>query len=31
MKLYFKYGAMNPGKTIEILRTAHNYEENGFK
>ena len=31
MKLYFKYGAMNSGKTIEILRTAHNYEENGFK
>ncbi len=31
MKLYFKYGAMNSGKTMEILRTAHNYEENNFK
>ncbi len=31
MKLYYKYGAMNSGKTMEILRTAHNYEENGFK
>lgn len=31
MKLYFKYGAMNSGKTMEILRTAHNYEENGYK
>jgi len=30
-KLYFKYGAMNSGKTYEILRTAHNYEENGYK
>lgn len=30
-KLYFKYGAMNSGKTLEILRTAHNYEENGYK
>lgn len=30
-KLYFKYGAMNSGKTMEILRTAYNYEENGFK
>lgn len=24
---YFKYGAMNSGKTIEILKVAHNYEE----
>ena len=30
-KLYYKYGAMNSGKTMEILRTAHNYEENNFK
>lgn len=30
-KLYFMYGAMNSGKTLEILRTAHNYEENGYK
>lgn len=29
-KLYFKYGAMNSGKTLEILRTAYNFEENGF-
>ena len=31
MKLYYKFGAMNSGKTMEILRTAHNYEENGYK
>ena len=30
-KLYFKYGTMNSGKTLEILRTAHNYEEVGSK
>ena len=30
-KLHFKYGTMNSGKTFEILRTAHNYEENGYK
>lgn len=30
-KLYFKYGTMNSGKTFEILRTAHNYEKNGYK
>ena len=24
---FFKYGAMNSGKTIEILKVAHNYEE----
>lgn len=30
-KLYYKYGTMNSGKTLEILRTAYNYEENGFK
>lgn len=30
-KLHFKYGAMNSGKTFELLRTAHNYEENGYK
>ncbi len=29
--LVFKYSAMNGGKTISILQTAHNYEENGFK
>lgn len=26
-QLFFKYGAMNSGKTIEILKVAHNYEE----
>lgn len=25
--IFFKYGAMNSGKTIEILKVAHNYEE----
>lgn len=28
-QLYFKYGTMNSGKTIEILKVAHNYEEQG--
>lgn len=28
-QLYFKYGAMNSGKSIEILKVAHNYEEQG--
>ncbi|MFD0705149.1 thymidine kinase [Alloscardovia venturai] len=26
-QLYFRYGAMNSGKTIDILKTKHNYEE----
>ncbi len=26
-QLFFKYGAMNSGKTIEILKVAYNYEE----
>ncbi|GIO24739.1 thymidine kinase [Oceanobacillus sp. J11TS1] len=26
-QLYFKYGAMNSGKSVEILKVAHNYEE----
>ena len=30
-KLYFKYGAMNSGKTTILLQTAHNYEERGMK
>lgn len=30
-KLYFRYGAMNCGKTIHLLQTAHNYEENNMK
>ena len=29
--LVFKYSAMNGGKTINILQTAHNYEEHDFK
>ncbi|CAM3173219.1 thymidine kinase [Actinomyces slackii] len=28
-KLYFRYGAMNSGKTTGLLQTAHNYEERG--
>ena len=28
-KLYYKYGTMNSGKSIEILKVAHNYEEPG--
>lgn len=27
--LYFKYGTMNSGKSIEIIKVAHNYEEQG--
>ena len=30
-KLYFKYGAMNCGKTTTIIQTAHNYEEKDKK
>ena len=30
-KLYFKYGAMNSGKTTMLLQTAYNYEEQGLK
>lgn len=26
-QFYFRYGAMNSGKSIEILKVAHNYEE----
>ncbi|QCT02984.1 Thymidine kinase [Paenibacillus algicola] len=26
-QLFFKYGSMNSGKSIEILKVAHNYEE----
>lgn len=28
-KLYFRYGAMNCGKTASLLQVAHNYEEQG--
>lgn len=30
-KLYFHYGTMNSGKSIELLKVAHNYEELGLK
>ena len=30
-KLYFRYGAMNCGKTSLLLQVAHNYEEKGLK
>ena len=30
-KLYFRYGAMNSGKTTALIQTAYNYEENDKK
>ena len=30
-KLYFRFGAMNCGKTTALLQVAHNYEEKGLK
>lgn len=30
-KLYFRYGAMNSGKTTALIQVAHNYEERGMK
>ena len=30
-KMHFKYACMNSGKTIDLIRTAYNYEENGYK
>lgn len=30
-KLYFRYGAMNCGKTTNLVQVAHNYEERGMK
>ena len=30
-KLYFRYGAMNSGKSTLLLQTCHNYEENNMK
>lgn len=30
-KLYFRYGAMGCGKTMQLLQTAFNYEERGMK
>lgn len=29
-KLHFKYGTMNSGKSIDLMRTAYNYEELGY-
>ncbi len=28
-KIYFKYGTMNSGKSLELLKIAYNYEEKG--
>lgn len=30
-KLNLKYATMNSGKSIDLMRTAHNYEENGYR
>lgn len=30
-KLYFRYGAMNSGKSTAIIQVAHNYEERGMR
>lgn len=30
-KLYFRYGAMNCGKSTNLMQVAHNYEERGMK
>ncbi|MDO5569343.1 MAG: thymidine kinase [bacterium] len=30
-KLYFRYGTMNSGKTIDIIKVAYNYYEMGMK
>lgn len=30
-KLYFRYGAMNCGKSAALIQVAHNYEENNRK
>lgn len=30
-KLYFRYGAMNCGKSAILMQVAHNYEERGMK
>jgi thymidine kinase len=30
-KLYFRYAAMNAGKSTALLQTAHNYEERGMR
>ena len=30
-KMHFKYASMNSGKSVDLIRTAYNYEENGYK
>ncbi len=30
-KMHFKFASMNSGKSIDLIRTAYNYEENGYK
>lgn len=30
-KLYFRYGAMNSGKSTALIQVAHNYEERGMR
>lgn len=30
-KLYFRYGAMNSGKTTALIQVAHNYRERGMQ
>lgn len=30
-KLNFKYATMNSGKTLDLIRTVYNYEENGYQ
>ena len=30
-KLYFRYGAMNCGKTTALLQSVHNYESRGMR
>ena len=29
-KLFFRYGAMNSGKSTSLMQVAHNYEERGM-
>ncbi len=29
-KIYFKYGAMNSGKSLELIKIAYNYQENNI-
>ena len=30
-QLYYRYSAMNAGKSLELIRVAHNYEERGMR